>query len=218
MSHIVLGAPLQGEWRFVRPPGHHPDAFDFVRYDADRRALHRSSRWRNYLGSIPSSEFFAWGEPVLAPIDGRVIRVGSDWPDHESTSIWATIGIWYNATFRFRPQAVQGRIDIRPNAGNFVMLESEQGYIVFLAHLMRGSILVTEGRTVECGEVIARVGDSGNSTMPHLHVNVFDQMDDPLAAQVLPCTFEAYRTLRADGVWREATRSLPSRGDFVRFE
>lgn len=46
-----------------------------------------------------------------------------------------------------------------------------------LAHLQRGSVRVSLGQEVEAGDVIGACGNSGNSTEPHVHVQVTDSMD-----------------------------------------
>jgi murein DD-endopeptidase MepM/ murein hydrolase activator NlpD len=40
-----------------------------------------------------------------------------------------------------------------------------------LAHLQRGSITVRAGETVETEQAIAKVGNSGNTTEPHLYIH-----------------------------------------------
>lgn len=218
MGSISIFPPLDGEWKFLRPPGHHPYAFDFVQLDSNRQTTNSATKLRFFFGSIPADTFYCWGKPVYAPISGKVIRVGDGWEDHQATNIWKTIQLWYNATFRFRPKMENGHLDIRPNAGNHVMIEAEEGYIVFLAHLRNQSITVSEGAFVNRGDLIGKVGNSGNSTMPHLHINLFDQMTDPYSAQVLPFVFGKYEILNHDGNWSEQESSLPSPGDLVKFQ
>lgn len=41
---------------------------------------------------------------------------------------------------------------------------------VYYQHLMKGSIKVKKGQTVKCGDWIAKSGNSGNSSGPHLHL------------------------------------------------
>lgn len=217
LEYISIHPPLKGEWKFLRPPGHHPYAFDFVQMDAKRKSSHNSSKLRFFVSRISSNRFFCWNMPVYAPIDGKVIRVGNGWKDHEYTNIWRTIQLWYTATYKFKPKEENGRLDIRPNAGNHVMIQGKEGYIVFLAHLKNQSILVTEGEQVRQGQEIGMLGNSGNSTMPHLHINVFDQMDNPFNAEVLPFVFSTYETLDSGGLWVEHKSSIPKVGTFVRF-
>ncbi|MBI3398989.1 MAG: M23 family metallopeptidase [Deltaproteobacteria bacterium] len=216
-GNISIHPPLEGEWKFLRSPGHHPFAFDFVQMDHNRKAPCKASKLRFFVNQIPSNKYYSWGKPVYAPIDGTVIRLGNGWQDHEYTNIWKTIQIWYNATYRFRPKEENGRLDIRPNAGNHVMIKAKEGYIVFLAHLKNQSILVKEGQHVRQGEVIGMVGNSGNSTAPHLHINLFDQMDNPLKSKVLPFVFSSYELLSSAGRWVKHTSSVPKVGAFVRF-
>ena len=173
--------------------------------------------WRFFISRISSHAYFCWNKPVFAPIDGKIIRVGNGWKDHEYTNIWESIQLWYNATYRFRPKEEKGRLDIRPNAGNHVMIRAKEGYVVFLAHLRNQSILVTEGEQVRQGQAIGTLGNSGNSTMPHLHINLFDQMDNPLQAEVLPFVFSSYEALGSDGLWVENKLSIPRVGTHVRF-
>jgi hypothetical protein len=217
LENISILPPLKGEWKFLRPPGHHPFAFDFVQVDSRRKSSHSSSRLLFFIGRITSDKFFCWNQPIFSPIEGEIIRVGNGWEDHEYTNIWKTIALWYNATYKFKPKEENGRLDIRPNAGNHIMIQAKEGYIVFLAHLRNQSILVKEGEHVNQGQEIARLGSSGNSTMPHLHINLFDQMDDPYSAKVLPFAFINYETLGLDGQWQQNKLSIPQVGTVVRF-
>ena len=215
---ISIGAPLEGEWKFLRPPGHHPFAFDFVKTDSHHKKTHRRSLLHFVFTRIPSEDYYCWEEPIVAPISGEVIRVAGDWHDHKYTNLWNTIKIWYNATFRFRPKKENGILDIRPNAGNHVMIKSDTGYIVFLAHLKNNSISVRQGQRVEQGERLGLVGNSGNSTAPHLHINLFDQMEDPFTAKVLPFVFSVFQAFTSQGKWASCTESVPKVGAIVKFK
>jgi murein DD-endopeptidase MepM/ murein hydrolase activator NlpD len=88
---------------------------------------------------------------------------------------------------------------------------------VFLAHLKDQSILVKEGQNVRQGEIIGTVGNSGNSTAPHLHINLFDQMKNLFEAKVLPFAFSRYDSFSSNGQWITDTLSIPKVGGFVRF-
>jgi len=60
--------------------------------------------------------------------------------------------------------------DPEHRAGNYVAIESDTATI-YVAHLMKGSISVTSGEHVCKGQVLGRVGNSGNTTEPHLHIH-----------------------------------------------
>ncbi len=217
-SEISIDFPLKGEWRFLRPPGHHPFAFDFVQMESKMKRYFQKSKIRNIITHIPAEEYYCWEQPVYSPIDGEIIQIGTGWEDHTKTNIWKTIRLWYNATYKFRPKEIDGRLDIRPNAGNYVMIKAKEGYIVFLAHLKNGSTKVKKGDLVEMGDLIGNVGNSGNSSAPHLHINLFDQMDNPFQARVLPFVFNKYGELGNDNVWNKHILSVPKVKSFIKLE
>ena len=96
----------------------------------------------------PTPDRYAiWESEVVSPCDGRVL------------------------------EAVDGVPDLLPPvrdpghpAGNHLVIESEQG-TVYLAHLRQGSICVRVGERVRAGQMLGRVGNSGNTTEPHLHLH-----------------------------------------------
>lgn len=213
---ISIDFPLRGEWQFLRPPGHHPFAFDFVKSNDERKKYFPNNKIRYFISYIPADKYYSWEQPVYSPIDGKVIQIGTGWKDNIKTNIWKTITIWYNATYKFRPEETNGKLDIRPNAGNYVMIRANEGYVVFLAHLKNGSIKVKEEQLLKSGDLICNVGNSGNSTAPHLHINLFDQMENPLQAKVLPFVFNEYEELGDDNKWKKHTLSMPKVKSFIK--
>jgi len=91
--------------------------------------------------------YHIFGEPVYAPCDGIVAGIQTGLPD-------------------LRPPDQ----DRQNPAGNFILIECPEG-AVLLAHLQHGSLSVGCGDRVRKGQVIGRVGNSGYSTEPHLHVH-----------------------------------------------
>ena len=60
-------------------------------------------------------------------------------------------------------------------SGNYVALDVGGGRFAFYEHLQQGSIVVKPGQRVSRGDVIAKLGSSGSTSIgPHLHFHVAD--------------------------------------------
>ncbi|UTW05772.1 peptidoglycan DD-metalloendopeptidase family protein [Pseudomonas benzenivorans] len=72
-------------------------------------------------------------------------------------------------------------------SGNYVRILHDDGTMGVYLHLMKGSVRVQEGLRVKAGQQIARSGNTGNSTGPHLHFVV--QRNVGLALESIPFSF-----------------------------
>ncbi|KFX71018.1 peptidase M23 [Pseudomonas taeanensis MS-3] len=72
-------------------------------------------------------------------------------------------------------------------SGNYVRILHDDGTMGVYLHLMKGSVQVQEGRRVQVGSMLARSGNTGNSTGPHLHFVV--QRNVGLALESIPFDF-----------------------------
>ena len=68
-------------------------------------------------------------------------------------------------------------ITLETVGGNHVILDLGNGHFAFYAHLQPGSLKVAVGDTVAVGAVIGSLGNTGNSTAPHLHFGLVDRPD-----------------------------------------
>ena len=75
-------------------------------------------------------------------------------------------------------QAVDGMDDLIPPArdrehlgGNYVVIDAGNDISIALVHLAKGSVAVSEGTAIERGRYLGRIGNSGNTTEPHLHIH-----------------------------------------------
>lgn len=75
-----------------------------------------------------------------------------------------------NETVNDLPDLIPPQMDRQNPAGNYILMQCE-GADVLMAHLQRGSLTVQEGETVRIGQAIAKIGNSGNTTEPHLHIH-----------------------------------------------
>lgn len=174
---VVLDAPFRGEW-YVFHGGRSAVINHHYPLDAQRDALDlvATRAGRQYLGDPSQLEsYFAFGQMLNAPADGRVVRVVAD-----------------------RPDLAIGETDATQPAGNYVTLELGDGRFVTLAHLRQGSVQVRVGDDVTRGQVIAQCGNSGNTSEPHLHMQVQSHADffDP-QQQTYPILFRQVTRVRA---------------------
>lgn len=76
--------------------------------------------------------------------------------------------------------------------GNHVVQDIGNGNFAFYAHLKTGSVKVKPGDRLTTGQVLGNVGNTGNSSAPHLHFHVMSA-PDPLRADGLPFVFRSFR-------------------------
>ncbi len=75
--------------------------------------------------------------------------------------------------------------------GNHVILEIGDGVYAFYAHLGRGSVSVAEGDRVTAGQQIGTLGNSGNTSAPHLHLHLMTR-SSALVADSIPYGLDAF--------------------------
>lgn len=212
---LLLALPGAGAWQARnsparRVPSHGTHALgttyaiDLV--PVDERGRSAPFSWRTLLATEPAEAFVGFGRPVTSAASGRVAAVHDAEPDIRSHRSLL-------AAPRFL--ATQGeRLRQGPNAvvGNHVIVEIRPGGpFVLVAHLQRGSVRVRPGEDVVVGQPLGACGNSGNTTLPHVHLQVTDSMNWR-TARGLPLAFESYRRL-GDGALVRA--GVPAEGENV---
>ncbi len=125
---------------------------------------------RLYAGDRSKLESYAYfGTPVYAVADGTVVN------------------LYDQAAEQVPGEPVKG---ITPESigGNMLVIDIGGGNFAFFAHLKPGSLRVKLGDHVKRGQVIALLGNTGNSDAPHLHFHVMDGKS-PLDANGKPYVF-----------------------------
>lgn len=219
MIDIIVEAPLRGEWIVLNTPAHRVPshgtnylgqryAFDFIQVEEASGLPYRRGLMRHLLWAQPADAFLCWSQRVFSVFDGRVAAVGEQWPDR--TRVNLLLALVGSALWAPNPRGD----DIRPLAGNYVIVEGERAS-AFYAHLQRNSVSVKVGDMIRAGDLLGTVGNSGNSTMPHLH---FHLMDNPevRAAQGVPCRFRALEQFK-DGTWILVANAIPGRDERIRW-
>jgi len=157
---------------------------------------------------LKNENYRCYGADALAVADGVVVAVKDGIPQNIP-----------GATSRAVP------ITLETVAGNHVILDLGQGRYAFYAHLQPGSLRVKVGDQVRRGQVLGLVGNSGNSTEPHLHFHLSDA-NSPLGSEGLPYVFESFERQGQGWGWKAAgkdaaveqrLREIPLQNAVVRF-
>jgi Peptidase family M23 len=128
-------------------------AIDFVGLDGGGHALPVAP---DVPQASQNAEWFGYNADVLAVADGVVRDSRDGQPDGQPLAA--------------HPEPTE--LTPRGLYGNFVILEIAPGIFAHYAHLRPGSVCVRAGEYVHRGDVIAHLGDSGNSGVPHLHFHI----------------------------------------------
>ena len=146
-----------------------------------------------------NEEFLAWGKDALAVADGRVVQIKDGLPENVGG-----------------PMARAVPVDLETVAGNHVVIEIAPAQYAFYAHLQPGSLRVRVGDRVRRGQVVGLVGNSGNSTEPHLHFHIVDAIapgTSTLGAEGIPyaTSFEVVGRCQLSASGIQCTHSAPVR-------
>jgi hypothetical protein len=211
-----LALPVQGTWRVTQ--GHTCDtnhrrgklggefAWDLAAVDESGR-----SGAPGFDTSHRNDESATFGRPVLAPLPATVAVVVDGVDDNDAQREFP------------RRSLVESARAPRWIFGNYVVLDAGPGVFVLLAHLRKGSIAVKTGDAVREGDVVGRAGNSGNTMLPHVHVQVMDGADpaDP-GVSGIPALFRDYVEISASGggpeseaVFRRVAAGDPPEGSVV---
>lgn len=133
-----------------------------------------------------------WDYEIYSPVEGIVERLQNNVQDNP-------VGV----------------ANYSENWGNSVVIRMDGGGFAQLSHLRSGSIAVSAGQRVDYTTYLGRVGNSGRSTVPHLHLQVQD--DGNIGAKTSEFRLANYLSYPA-GDWTKAewhAAGIPHQGDIV---
>ncbi|EMA6343205.1 M23 family metallopeptidase [Bacillus cytotoxicus] len=172
--------------------------------ETNYHAIAPNQRWAYDLLMMPAGmkhsnleDYGIYGADVLAPASGTVVSIQNDEFDLKL-----------------------GADDSNSMVGNHIYIRlDETGTYLVLAHLKKGSVRVKKGQHIKEGTVVANVGNSGNSSEPHLHIH--HQRQDPSKTSIfltegLPLYFRGIQGPAAPkgGVRIERGKDVPV-GDII---
>ena len=164
---VAISAPMRGEWAALNGPSNASGHRRLVmglnggiaigqRFAIDYLQIDSTGSSRR-PGSDPTknASYYAYGTDLLAVADGIVAATKDSIPEN----------------------VVGGRavnIDMVTVGGNYVALDIGNGKYALYAHVQPGSLRIKVGDRVKRGQVLALLGNSGNSTEPHVHFQIAD--------------------------------------------
>ena len=117
-------------------------------------------------------------------------------------------------------------ITLETVGGNHVIIDIGNGNYAFYAHLQPGSLRVKLGDKVHRGQVVGLVGNTGNSTEPHLHFHI-ENGSSPLGAEGLPYSLPSFEVVGHGWTWKPSDskgpaeihkNEMPTENEVVNFE
>jgi Peptidase family M23 len=170
---VDLSFPLKNGTYYVAHGGdspainyHNPNRAQ--RYALDIMQLNALGARANWLYPRSLTDYAIFGETLYSPCDGTISSLVKDLPN-----------------------LVPGEKDQKNPAGNHILL-SCKGADILMAHLLKGSITSQVGSLVRSGDAIAKIGNSGNTSEPHLHIEAqkANTGKSSLDGEGIPITFD----------------------------
>ena len=211
----VLGPPVEGaSWLADDGPSNDPDnhhrrglivldgrLVDSRRYAIDWKQTRDGASFSGDARDVHS--YYSYGKAVLAVADGSVVTARDGLPDNipgHGESFHPAVPITLDTV-----------------AGNTITLDLGGGQFAYYMHLQPGSLRVKAGDRVRRGQVVARIGASGDAREPHLHVEV--TTSSKLAAgHGVPYLIDRFRCKStSDGPMEPRVHELPLGNSLVEF-
>ena len=145
-------------------------AIDFMRLDSDGRLVEGDAS--------KNSSFVDYGAPVMAAGDGVVVSTLDKLEDNEPGAL--------------PDPRVFTELGIASVDGNHVVIDHGNGLYSFYAHLQKGSVKVKVGDKVQAGDELGLLGNTGNSSAPHMHFQIMNG-PSPLGSEGVPYVFDSFK-------------------------
>lgn len=186
---IDLDVPFDGRWEVAHSPTSKVPSHGIHAWSQTHAidlTYHPEDGSKPEFAPLPVArrpeDFPGFGRPLRAPLEGEVVKTTSIMRDHWSRT--SPLGLAYLVA-----ESTRELLGPPGVLGNHVVIRADDGVCVLMAHLQQGSLEVSEGDRVETGQIVARCGNSGNSTEPHVHLQAMDRPSTWVAAG-LPIRFE----------------------------
>ena len=205
-----LRFPLDGPWFTANARGDlhclgGQFGFDFIR--PEDMKYHE----RPHERAMALVEFASFGQVVRAPGTGTVTMIEADQADLPALLTRSTY-----------PDGPPKGLPPSILLGNYVLIKLDNGGCVLLAHLRRGSVLVKPGQYVDEETELGVTGNSGNTSGPHLHIELLDAEPDldaigsiHFGQSGMPFGFLSLGKHDGATCFKRLARVIPAKGDVV---
>jgi peptidase M23-like protein len=146
-----IDLPVNGKWYVGHGPfgvTTHQDMFAYDFYIVDATG-HPS----NVRDSKRNSDYQSWDQQVTSPVAGKVVQVKKDGED----------------------QAPMLPTAAKATDANRVYMDLNDGFGLEFVHFRKNTVTVSSGQSVKVGKLLGNVGNSGQTTFPHLHLALWKQ-------------------------------------------
>jgi hypothetical protein len=179
---VQLSFPLKAGTYYVGHGGNSPainyhNANPAQRYALDIVKLNAFGTRAKGFQRRSLSHYEIFEETLYSPCDGTIKSTVNTLPDLMPPE----------------SEAPEERLRQRKNpAGNYILMNC-QGADILMAHLQYESVTVREGEAVKVGQAIAKIGNSGNTSEPHLHIHACKENTGKalLDGEGMPITFNS---------------------------
>ncbi len=173
MSKNKYNLPMKGKWYIeyggTKKKNSHSWNILGQRYAYDFEIRKENLPYHDDLTQCKN--YYSYLEDIYAPLDGWVIEVVDEYPNTHITKDRKIIN------------------DCNDPRGNHIIIKHPKGEYSCICHLEKNTIKVKEGDFVKEGEVLAKVGNSGNTQGPHIHFQV-QLGQDTNKSKGIPITFK----------------------------
>lgn len=135
------------------------------RFALDMTVMDENGQYREGARA-PLTNWYAWGAQVYAPVAGEIVFARNAMAD----------GIMQDEGGVIRPADYTSYGD-DASAGNYVVIKASDSMFVMLAHFQKDSVQVSEGDQIQAGQLLGKIGLSGDTAYPHLHMQAQNGAD-----------------------------------------
>ena len=222
---MIVSFPLEGIYNSPNTPGsnipsHGTNSFgetyaiDFVMIQENDllKKTYRNSFFQYLFKGLKLHDFYGWGQTVVSPVSGVVVGLENNIEERNPVNIFTD----YKNTIKVTKQYISNDVSHKSITGNYVMIKISENEFALLAHLKKGSVNLEVGQKINVHDKIGELGHSGNSLMPHLHMQFMDT-DDFKIARGIPFAFKTYEVKKRNK-WVKKYNSVPRKNEIIRYE